>query len=86
MDFPDGRLIPIDLFSADFIPALEEKPVHHGENRALASPLLYVGIHNRQLYVQESPRMVDRVAIASRPTNIPSDKPLDNFIEVLGGR
>ena len=59
----------MDLFNAGVLPALEEKASDDG---AIAStPLLYVGIHNQQLYVQESPNMVDRVAsIASKP---PSD-------------
>jgi len=62
--FTDGKLIPMDLFNADSIPALGEEQYHFNENEAHAvvSPLLYVGIHNSQLYVQESSRMVERVA------------------------
>ena len=50
-------MIPIDLFNSDFIPALENQSGIHEENQISISPLLYVGIHKNQLYVQESPNM-----------------------------
>ena len=60
MFFLDEKLVPLDLFNSDLIPALEEQPASN-QQTAMASPLLYVGIHNQQLYVQESSRMIDRI-------------------------
>lgn len=54
-----GILTPVDLFNPNFVPALESQPDVHEDATAIASPLLYVGIHNSQLYVQESARMTD---------------------------
>ena len=62
----DGKLTPLDLFNADFIPALESQPEVYDDPNSVSSPLLYVGIHNQQLYVQESPRMVDLSELSKR--------------------
>lgn len=70
--YPDGSLTPLDLFNADFVPALENKPEIHEEPKALSSPLLYVGIHKNQLYVQESRKMIDYVK--SPPSNHASNE------------
>lgn len=46
------------MFDADFIPALESQS-EFSENEISASPLLYVGLHKNQLYVQESQEIME---------------------------
>ncbi len=67
----DGILTPLDLFNADFIPALESEPDSdaYKNPKPVSSPLLYVGIHNHQLYVQESPRMLTISELSKRAIN-----------------
>ena len=51
----NNRLIPVNLFSMDSIPTFDE-------TNGLAPPLLYVGIHKQQVYIQESARMAELVS------------------------
>jgi len=53
----NNRLIPVNLFSMDSIPTFEE-------TNGLAPPLLYVGIHKQQVYIQESAKMTELVSKA----------------------
>lgn len=57
----DEKLVALDIFNSEFIPALDEKPSASNQQEAVTSPLLYVGIHNNQLYVQESTQMINRI-------------------------
>jgi len=57
----DGKLVPLNLFGSESVPAIEGQPSNDELPSAVASPLLYVGIHNQQLYVQESNRFADRL-------------------------
>ncbi|XP_053406912.1 eukaryotic translation initiation factor 2-alpha kinase-like isoform X2 [Mercenaria mercenaria] len=57
-----GELRQVDMFGNNNIPALSsfepgEQPIH--------PPLLYVGMHEKQLYVQPSAQMQDRMSEAS---------------------
>lgn len=47
------------MFNPNFVPALESQPDMYEDPKAVSTPLLYVGIHNHQLYVQESARVAD---------------------------
>lgn len=58
-NFIEGNLMPLDLFNPNFVPALESQPDMYEDPKVVSSPLLYVGIHNHQLYVQESARIAD---------------------------
>jgi len=51
----------LNLFGSESIPALEEQPLNNEPLSSTHSPLLYVGIHNQQLYVQESHRLIDQL-------------------------
>nr|CAH0105848.1 unnamed protein product [Daphnia galeata] len=59
INFVEGNLTPLDLFNPNFVPALESQPNMYEDLEAVTTPLLYVGIHNHQLYVQESARIAD---------------------------
>ncbi len=47
------------MFNPNFVPALESQPNMYEDLEAVTTPLLYVGIHNHQLYVQESAHIAD---------------------------
>lgn len=70
----DGKLTPLDIFHSDYIPALENKlDAHGGEvTETISSPLLYVGIHKHQLYVQKN----HRVNTGTLPGSIQQEKDL----------
>ncbi len=45
-----GKLVKVDLFSTSALP--EKTPGLEGENEDGQAPLLYIGRHNNQLYIQ----------------------------------
>ena len=55
----NGRAVPIDLFSTssmpDKMPSIEDE-LDMAADFHVQTPLLYIGTHNRQLYIQESER------------------------------
>ena len=44
-------MVPIDLFSTSSMP--EKMPSADDANFHVQTPLLYIGTHNKQLYIQE---------------------------------
>ena len=68
----NGRLASIDLFSTssmpDKMPSIEEEDA----NFHVQTPLLYIGTHNRQLYIQES----DRARARSKKVRLDLQAPL----------
>ena len=54
----NGRAVKIDLFSSSSIP--DKMPSADDSNFHVQTPLLYIGTHNKQLYIQESDRVRER--------------------------
>ena len=46
----NGRVVPIDLFSTSSMP--DKMPSADDANFHVQTPLLYIGTHNKQLYIQ----------------------------------
>ena len=66
----DDHLVPVSLFNAETVLALDDKNV--GRSSGDGSPLLYVGLHHKQLYIQESPHMA---ALVSQASELPISTP-----------
>ncbi|KAK3590063.1 hypothetical protein CHS0354_041095 [Potamilus streckersoni] len=66
-----GELQAVDMFDTLHIPALSD--FEPKDKKEFTPPLLYVGMHHSQLYVQPSPQMQERVSMASQyPTGVSS--------------
>ncbi|CAL4232530.1 unnamed protein product, partial [Meganyctiphanes norvegica] len=64
----DGELEEVDLFSGSSVPALsiESHKQKSEETDSKKEPALYVGVHNEQLYIQQSGALKSRVAASAQ--------------------
>ncbi|XP_053629408.2 eukaryotic translation initiation factor 2-alpha kinase 3 isoform X2 [Cherax quadricarinatus] len=82
----DGELESVDLFSTSSVPALNPNTgypdaQHKSENEEQEQPALYVGVHQKQLYIQQSGGMQYRVNSAARVFTA-ADSSTQDFSEV----
>ncbi|KAL3864427.1 hypothetical protein ACJMK2_006111 [Sinanodonta woodiana] len=68
-----GELQEVDMFDNRHIPALSD--FQPKDNKDFTPPLLYMGMHHSQLYVQPSPEMQERLSMSSKyPTSLSNSK------------
>jgi hypothetical protein len=81
--FIEGNLTPLDLFNPNFVPSLDSQPDMYEDPKAVSTPLLYVGIHNHQLYVQESSRIADLTISDQSKHEISENPSISTRLEIL---
>ncbi|XP_045613966.2 eukaryotic translation initiation factor 2-alpha kinase [Procambarus clarkii] len=75
----DGELEPVDLFSTSTVPALNPNTDYSGAQHEIKNeepqPAMYVGVHQKQLYIQQSGVMRHKVNSAARIFTADSSTP-----------